>query len=185
MERLIRDELHLTPLESIDCLAALVPNSPLRAAATALAVAQSQAQPPICPGPAQFEATGVPSVGESTRAESAAVVVTEPPNTKPKRTTQYLWAVLIARICEVFPLQCPICGGQMRIIAFITHIADIRHILEHIGAEVEPPRITPALGPPHWDAASAQTGEGVEPAPDGEQECQAIPDFEVYLLISW
>jgi hypothetical protein len=26
-----------------------------------------------------------------------------------------LWAVLIARIYEVFPLLCPICGGQMRI----------------------------------------------------------------------
>ena len=28
-----------------------------------------------------------------------------------------LWAVLIARIYEVFPLLCPLCGGQMRIIA--------------------------------------------------------------------
>jgi hypothetical protein len=32
----------------------------------------------------------------------------------------------MARIYEVFPLLCPICGGQMRIIAFITHSADIR-----------------------------------------------------------
>jgi hypothetical protein len=31
--------------------------------------------------------------------------------------------VLIARIYEVFPLVCPICGGQMRIIAFITYSA--------------------------------------------------------------
>jgi len=38
----------------------------------------------------------------------------------------------MARIYEVFSLLCPICGGQMRIIAFITHSADIRHILEHI-----------------------------------------------------
>jgi hypothetical protein len=30
---------------------------------------------------------------------------------------------------------CPICGGQMRIIAFITYSADIRHILDHIGVE--------------------------------------------------
>jgi len=34
--------------------------------------------------------------------------------------THYLWAVLIARIYEVFPLLCPLCGGQMRLIAFIT-----------------------------------------------------------------
>ena len=40
-----------------------------------------------------------------------------------KRAAHYLWAVLIARIYEVFPLLCPLCGGQMRIIAFITHSA--------------------------------------------------------------
>jgi hypothetical protein len=48
---------------------------------------------------------------------------------------------LIARIYEVFPLVCPICGGPMRIIAFITYSADIRQILEHIGVDAEPPRV--------------------------------------------
>ncbi len=66
----------------------------------------------------------------------------------PKRPAHCLWAVLMARIYEVFPLLCPLCGGQMRIIAFITYVADIRQILELIGAETEPPRITPARGPP-------------------------------------
>jgi hypothetical protein len=28
---------------------------------------------------------------------------------QPKRPAHYLWAVLIARIYEVFPLLCPIC----------------------------------------------------------------------------
>jgi hypothetical protein len=64
---------------------------------------------------------------------------------KPKRPAHYLWAVLMARIYEVFPLLCPICGGQMRIIAFITHSADIWHILQHIGVDAEPTCITPAL----------------------------------------
>jgi Putative transposase len=55
---------------------------------------------------------------------------------QPKRASaHYLWAILIARIYEVFPLLCPICGGPMRIIAFITHSADIRRILDHIGVE--------------------------------------------------
>jgi hypothetical protein len=53
----------------------------------------------------------------------------------PKHLAHYLWAVLIGRIYEVFPLLCPICGGQIRIIAFITYSADIRQILEHIGVE--------------------------------------------------
>jgi hypothetical protein len=46
----------------------------------------------------------------------------------PKRPAHYLWAVLIPRIYEVFTLLCPICGGRMRIIAFITYSADIRQI---------------------------------------------------------
>lgn len=66
----------------------------------------------------------------------------------PKRPALYLWAVLMARIYEVFPLLCPICGGQMRVIAFITHSADIRRILDHIGAASAPPHIAPARGPP-------------------------------------
>ncbi len=46
--------------------------------------------------------------------------------------------MLIARIDEAFPLLCPMCGGQMRIIAFITHSAEVRHILNHIGVELPP-----------------------------------------------
>jgi hypothetical protein len=66
--------------------------------------------------------------------------------------------VLIARIYEVFPLLCPLCGGQMRLIAFITNGAEVRKILEHIGVDCEPPHITPARGPPLWEECDAQTG---------------------------
>ncbi len=103
----------------------------------------------------------------------------------PKRPAHYLWAVLMARIYEVFPLLCPICGGQMHIIAFITHSADIRQILEHIGVETEPPHITPARGPPLWDECDAQAAEGVEPAPDWDEATQPAPDFEVDQRVSW
>ena len=143
------DELHLTPLELIDRLAALVPpprahrhryygvlapNSPLRATATELAAVQ----PPAYDDPGQSEAVAVPGVEEGACTQSAAEVsateaVKKPANAKSKRPANYLWAVLIARIYEVFPLLCPICGGQMRIIAFITYSDDIRHILAHIG----------------------------------------------------
>jgi len=37
---------------------------------------------------------------------------------KPRPPAHYLWAALTARIYEVFPLICPMCGGQMRLIAF-------------------------------------------------------------------
>ena len=65
--------------------------------------------------------------------------------------------MLIARIYEVFRLLCPMCGGQMRLIAFITKGAEVRKILKHIGVDCEPPHITPARGPPLWEDCDAQT----------------------------
>ena len=153
------EEIALTPLEQIDRIAKLVPpprthhhryfgvlapNSPLRAAVVALAQgaavqpAQAQAEPASTDaGEGALEAGKLlPNQAGSAQPEP------------PKRLAHCLWAVLVARIYEVFHLLCPLCGGQMRIIAFITYIADSRQILEHIGVETEPPRITPARGPP-------------------------------------
>ena len=48
-----------------------------------------------------------------------------------------------ARIYEIFPLLCPICGGQIRIIAFGIFSANIKQILEHIKVDFEPPHIAP------------------------------------------
>ena len=78
---------------------------------------------------------------------SAAISLeSEPQPLAPKRPpARYLWAALIARIYQVFPWLCPICGGQMRIIAFITDSDDTRHILAHIGVDTEPHHITPSL----------------------------------------
>ena len=92
---------------------------------------------------------------------------------------------MIARICEVFPLLCPICGGQMRITAFITHSADIRQIPNHIGVDSEPPRITPVRGPPLWERADAQMGDGVDVASDWNEAAQPAPDDEVHQRVSW
>ena len=93
--------------------------------------------------------------------------------------------MLIARIYEVFPLLCPLCGGQMRLIAFITHSADIRQILEHIGADSEPPRIAPARGPPLWDDCDAQKDDGVQAEPDWDMAAQPVPDYELDQRINW
>ncbi len=73
----------------------------------------------------------------------------------------------------------------MRIIAFITYSADIREILDHIGVDAEPPRITPARGPPLWEGCDVPMGEGVEVAPDWDKAAQLAPDFEVDQRISW
>ena len=107
-----------TPLELLDRLAALVPpprvhrhryfgalapNSPLRAAVTALA-----------PG----AGTAPPASNAQPTAEAAS-----------RRAARYSWALLLARIYEVFPLLCPMCGAEMRIIAFIVDRAIVRDIL--------------------------------------------------------
>lgn len=86
---------------------------------------------------------------------------------------------------QVFPLLCPICGGQMRIIAFITHSADIGHILDHIGADSEPRRIAPARGPPLWDDCGDAPSEGMQIGPDWDLIAQPAPDYEVDQRINW
>ena len=97
----------------------LAPNSPLRAAVTALAPGATTAPPaPI--------------------AEPTA----EPARRRAARNT---WALLLARIYEVFPLVCPHCGADMRVIAFITNGPTVRDILGHLGEPTAPPRIAPAF----------------------------------------
>ena len=75
-------------------------------------------------------------------------------NQKPRShdTSRIAWAKLIARMGEEFPLQCPACGGDIRLIAFITEPGPIRKILTHLGEPLEPPPIAAARGPPtDWD----------------------------------
>ena len=192
-----QDELTLTPLELIDRIAALIPpprthrhryygvlapNSPLRSVVTAMAMPAQQALSHAWPTHAAL------TCAPATLASAAISPACEPQPMAPKRSpAHYLWAALIARIYEVFPLLCPICGGQMRIIAFITHSAEIRQILDHIGVETEPPRVSPARGPPLWDGwdADAQTGEGDQALPDWDLQTQPVPDYEVDQRLSW
>jgi hypothetical protein len=154
----------LTPLELLDRLAALVPpprlhrhryfgvlapNSPLRTAVTALAPEASTA--PVAPP----------------TAEPAA-----------RRAARYAWAMLLARIYEVFPLLCPRCGAEMRIIAFIIDRAIVRDILAHLGKPSAPPPIAPARGPPLWDLTDARTG-------DFDPHAQPPPEYAFDQRIAW
>ena len=42
------------------------------------------------------------------------------------------WAELLRRVYEIDPLVCPRCGGEMRVISFITEPQVIRRILDHL-----------------------------------------------------
>ena len=63
-------------------------------------------------------------------------------------TSRIAWAKLMARVGEEFPLECPACGGDIRLISFVTDPGPIRKILTHLGEPLEPPPIAAARGPP-------------------------------------
>ena len=84
-------------------------------------------------------------------------------------TSRIAWAKLMARVGEEFPLECPNCGGDIWLIAFITEPGPIRKILTHLGEPLEPPPVSPARGPP------ADWGEFVQ-AHDDCDVFQASPD---------
>lgn len=70
-------------------------------------------------------------------------------------------------------------------IAFITHSADIRQMLEHIGVQSEPPCISPPRGLPMWEDCDAQAGQGAQVEPDWDLAAQPTPDYEVDQRTNW
>jgi hypothetical protein len=146
-------QLRLTPLELLERLAALIPpprlhrhryhgvlapNSPQRAQLIAWA------RPPSPPLPA-----------------------THPAPPSQRSPAHYLWALLLARIYAIFPLRCTLCGGEMRIIAFITSAPALPSILSHLGEPTSPPQVAPARDPPLWDqAAQFHWDDTPAPAPE-------------------
>jgi hypothetical protein len=42
------------------------------------------------------------------------------------------WAEMIRKVYEVDPLVCPECGGQMKVIAFLTDYAVVDRIIDHL-----------------------------------------------------
>jgi hypothetical protein len=45
-------------------------------------------------------------------------------------------------------LECPDCGGSMKLIAFIAEETTARRILEHLGLDAAPPPLARAQAPP-------------------------------------
>ncbi len=74
-----------------------------------------------------------------------------------RRAARTTWALLLARIDEVFPLVCPRCGGEMRIIAFITDA--VCEILAQLGKPTSAPRLVPARAAPFPEMHDATLDE--------------------------
>ena len=86
--------------------------------------------------------------------------------------------MLLARIYAVFPLLCPNCGADMRIIAFITEAAVVRDILIHLGQPISARTVAPARGPPRWEMQGTRPG-AIDP------QAQPAPDYPFDQRIAW
>jgi hypothetical protein len=164
--------VELSPFEFLDRLADLVPpprkhrhryhgvfapNHKLRRAVTGLAIGNI--------GKRREAATGG-HAGNARVTDGCCDTRAKP---RSHDTSRIAWAKLMARVGEEFPLECPACGGDIRLISFITEPGPIRKILTHLGEPLEPPPISPAHGPPtDW-------GELVQ-VHDDRDVFQASPD---------
>jgi hypothetical protein len=115
------------------------PNHKLRRAVTALAIGNVGKQREAMNG-------GHGGDGHGTEGSRDANHATLKPRSHD--TSRIAWAKLMARVGEEFPLECPACGGDIRLIAFITEPGPIRKILTHLGEPLEPPPLSLARGPP-------------------------------------
>jgi hypothetical protein len=92
-----------------------------------------------------------------------------------RKTAARCWALLLARIYECLPLQCPTCGQPMRIIAFVLDPPVIERILRHVGEPTEPPVLLPARSPPQGELAFDQEG-GRDDWPEMDQSVGTTGD---------
>ena len=169
--------LYLTPLEFLDKLAVLIPpprkhrhryhgvlapNAPLRQAVTAYA--------------------GLPLDDKAVLTEQLPIVAEDPTEVDSNKrfSSAYLWAMLIARIYEICPLVCPQCGGELKIVAFLTETDPIQRILIHIDEPTTPPRIAPARAPPDWLEADFDRMVLNDP-----EQAEPLPEFEFDQTVSW
>ena len=168
----------LSPIELIDRLARLVPparKNMLRYCGVLAPAARLRPLVTASSGPAAAlqlqledaarrmglqEETG--SAGEDEKPSADGDTAAEEPEPDQKKTPKrrlscYLWAMLIARLFDLCPLQCPRCSSPMKVRAVVTDRDEVRRLLESLGEPTEPPRIEPARGPPQGDFELDQT----------------------------
>ena len=160
----------------------LAPNSPLRFKIASNAnknivskkttAAEKEELPFLVPEPPQQkkeEPSNAPRLSEG----DVKIEAQEPPKkhrgpndassegVEPSKASLYRWAILMARIFEIYPLSCPKCSHPMRIISFIQDEHSIRKILIHINEPSIAPRLASARGPPEAEFDYNQTQDMV------------------------
>ena len=151
--------VELTPFEFLDRLAELVPpprkhrhryhgvfapNHKLRKAVTARAIGKI--------GKQREAVSSLPLPRGEGGGEGASAKGEQHHKPRSHDTSRIAWAKLMARVGEEFPFACPNCGGDIRLIAFITEPGPNQKILTHLGEPLVPPPVSPARGPPaDWE----------------------------------
>ncbi len=57
------------------------------------------------------------------------------------------WSALLRRVFALDVLVCAVCGGEMRVMAYISEQNVVEKILTHLGLPTEPPPLAPARMP--------------------------------------
>jgi hypothetical protein len=73
----------------------------------------------------------------------------------------------------------------MNIIVFIVRSAEIRQMLDHIGAQSEPPNISPAREPPISEDFDAQLDEHAQVEPEWDLAAQPAAENEANQRLNW
>ena len=187
-----RQELRLTPLELLDRLARLVPpprihrhryHGVLAPNARLRSTVVSMGRPEPDEPPVGVESPSSPGLASHPVAPLDRSDEPDPTGPTPRsRSSRRLWAQLLARIYEVLPLLCRVCGGEMRIISFITLPPTVERILLHLDLPHRPPRVSPARGPPqaelHIDQSPAFDLAVPDPVPEFEFDQSGPHDWD-------
>jgi hypothetical protein len=80
------------------------------------------------------------------------------------RPAYYAWAELLRRTFAIDVLDCPDCGGRLRLLSTIADRTVIEKILRHLGLPVDVPQPARARAPAWWPGLEAAGGVTVEPA---------------------
>ena len=162
----------------------LAPSAALRARVVALGRHDDEDPPAGTADTAGTSPDGAGPDGNAMPHPPAAPQLESPaphrPDSPQRTAARSRWARLLARIYEVFPLLCPGCGAEMRILAFITAAEPVDVILRHLGLPAAPPPLSPARGPPQHDLGfDAVHSPDIDQTPTFDPtEPEPVPDFD-------
>jgi len=134
-----RTELVLTPMEFLRRVAELIP-TPRRNLLRFWGV--------FAPNHAMRR-----TIVRCTQGEQIAIFPSEEKKKTRRNGARLTWAALIRRIFEDDPLRCP-CGGEMRIVKFLTEPGQCADYLESHGLEIATADPKPARAPPGLEEAA-------------------------------